>query len=509
MTDLQGNTEALTDVQNVEIQEVIKEDFTISFTSFLTERNSHSYPLLENESVVEYDGHEFCVKKMDEVRNRKTVIAQHIFFDLIDSKKDDIFGGTRTANEVFTWLLSGTGWTFEIVGTIQSTLLPNFGNSNVLALIRSACDSFDCSIKICPNRHLKVGKRVGLDKDEQFRYKHNIKTLKKLVDTTNLTTCVKGIGGNGLTVIYKSPNASLYGERWGDDIENEKITTSESMIERLKQEINDVPEVSIDIDAITLGMDVGIDDGIWTIYEPMGIEFLSYVTSIKSYPFSNKPSVVTLSNVKQTLSDILTQTKIEIDENKKETRSKFEQTNDRITLEVERVDESISKVELKADQIELSVQRVDERVGDAEAQLVIQADQIQSKVSQTDYNGDTISSLINQTAYSVEIEARRIALRGEVTSDNIQVGNEIRLGDSSWNSSKSLIFNDSTYLSANGDRLDIYASNYVNFYATVAFHGGVDGVVATRSDQSVSVSFDSDLSMDVTVNGRTARFKPV
>ncbi|MGM9925220.1 MAG: phage tail protein [Bacillus sp. (in: firmicutes)] len=535
VSDLNGNTEALTDVHGVEINEEVNADFSISFTSFFLQNNAHSYPLLQEESIIALDGHEYRVKQMTEVRNGKSIKAPHVFFDLIDKRKDDVLNGVKTANEVFNFLLIGTGWTFQIVGSIPSQTFNDFGNKNVLELIRKACEIFECEIKIETGKRLIIQTEIGVDRDEQFRYKHNIKTLKRNVDTSNLTTCIKGTGAEGLSVIYKSTNVSKYGERWAEPVSDERYTSVTSLTERLQREIQDVPEISIDVEVISLGIDAGLGDKVWTIYEPLNIEFQTRAIAIKRYPFSNRSPIVSLSNRQQTITDFLAETKQEIEEDKEEAekrfKSKIEAVEDRITLEVEELETSISRIELQADNIEisvnnritnevaainmqanniaLSVQRVDDRVGNAESQIYMQAGQIQSKVEQADFNGEMIKSLITQTATTVQIDARHIALRGEVTSDNIQVGNEIRLGNSSWGNAKSLIFNNSTYLSADGDRLDVYAANYVNFYATTAFRGGIEGAVGTRSDQRVSVSFDSDLSMVVTVNGRTAKFKPV
>ncbi len=53
-----------------------------------------------------------------------------------------------------------------------------------------------------------------------------------------------------------------------------------------------------------------------------------------------------------------------------------------------------------------------------ESELVQQANLIASKVSQTDFNGNTISSLINQTATSIKIQAEKIQLEGIVTANS-------------------------------------------------------------------------------------------
>ena len=449
----------LTDVANVEVYEERNGDFSLSFNVFNTERNAHSYPLLQEESIVDLNGQEFRVKQLTEVRNYKSVEAQHVFFDLIGKRKEDIFGGTRSANDMFNWLLSGTGWTYEIVDSVPSALFANFGESNVLSLIRSACEQFGCAIKIEPNRHLKVGLRVGVDKDEQFRYAYNIKTLTKTIDSTDLTTKIKGYGGDGLEVTYTSPMADIYGEIWAEPFEDDRFTIVESLTERLKQELNDTPDINIEIELAELGMDVSLDDGVWTIYEPLGIEYLSYITSIQSFPFTNKSPIVTISNFKNTITDILTKTKIEIDENKKETRSRFEQTNDRITLEVEQVNESIATLEVQADNITLSVSDLRDDVNGHSATLSIQAGLISSKVSR----GDVISS-INQSAEAVTIQASKINLVGKVTASDIEVGNSIQLGDSTSQATKAIRFNGiDSWIYSTGSNLVMSSGNSILF----------------------------------------------
>ncbi|CAG9608064.1 phage tail spike protein [Pseudoneobacillus rhizosphaerae] len=390
VTDLFGNTEALTDVQNVEIYEEVNGDFSLSFTCLLTEKNAHSYPLVQEESIVELDGHEFRIKKMVEVNNRKQIIAQHLFFETIDNQIYEISGGTLSLDAAATFALNGSGWTFENGDVIESKLIPNFGEGNTVSLVNQICSEFLCERKIQPGRHLRFEKEVGEDNDQQFRYKHNIKTLKRTVDTTNFATVIKGYGADGLVVEYRSPNIAIYGERHGEPIRDERFTIPENLLEKCKKEIQDEPEVSIEVELSQLGFEAQLGDKIWLIYEPLNLEFQTRIMSVKSWPFIKKSPVVELSNRKQTFIDSLTQTKIEVKENKKENRSKFEQTNKSITLAVE-------------------------RIGEAEAQIVIQADQITSKVEK---NG--VISAINQTAEEISIDASKVNLNGYVTITNLQ-----------------------------------------------------------------------------------------
>jgi phage minor structural protein len=393
VTNLQGQTEPLPDVSGVEDAEQVNGEFSLSFVCFNTKNNQYAYPLVQEESTVELDGHEFRIKQMTEMRDRKEVHAQHIFFDLVDHYQEGTFGGTHTVDEFFSYALNGTGWTFENVDVTGGAFIPNFGEGNVVALIRQICDAFGCEIKIEPNRHIKIYKQIGEDKDEQFRYKHNIKTLKKSVDTTKLATAIKGYGANGLVVEYHSPNEAIYGTRWAEPIKDDRYTIEESLLERLKQELVDVPEVTIELELSQLGFDVGLGDRVWVIYEPLGIDFQTRVMEIKRYPFSKRSPVVTLSNKKRVFTDILSETKVDIEQNKKETRSKFEQTNERITMEVERIDDSIASLQIEADNIKISVQ---------------------SKVGK-----DEVISAINLSPESISISASKINLTGAVTFSSL------------------------------------------------------------------------------------------
>lgn len=419
ITDLFGNTEALTDIKNAEIIEEVNGDFSLSFTCFLSERNEHSFHLIQEESIVDLDGHEFRIKRLKENRNRKDVFAQHIFFETIDNQVYGTNGGTHSLDSAANFALSDSSWTFENTDVTDSKFLPNFGDSNTVSLIRKICSEFECEVKISPNKHLVFEKEIGEDKDSQFRYKNNIKVLDRTVDTTNLTTVIKGYGADGLEVEYRSPNVGLYGERHAEPVRDERFTNPENLIEKCKKAIQDVPEVSIEVEVSQLGFDANLGDKVWLIYEPLNLEFQTRIMSVRSWPFLNRSPVVELSNRKQTFTDLLTETKIEIDENKKETRSKIEQTNERISFEVERVDESIAALRIEADNISLSVQTLDNRMGTAEAQILIQAGEISQRVSYTDYNGQTIGSLINQTPYAIDIEAGKLNLKGYATFSSL------------------------------------------------------------------------------------------
>lgn len=458
VTSLSGETEALVDVQSVEVTEEINGDFSLSFTAFLTENNQHAYSLLTEESIVELDGQEFRVKRMNESRNRKSVTAQHVFFDLIDHQVYAVNGGTKTIDEFLTIALTGTGWTYENVDLAYSRLISNFGEDNSLSLVKLICDVFECEVKIEPGRHLKVMTEIGDDNEVQFRYKHNIKTLKRSVDTTKLATVIKGYGGDGLEVTYTSPNAAIYGERHAEPVRDERFTIPEALIERCRQELVDVPEVSLELEVLQLGFNAGLGDKVWTIYEPLNIEFQQRVMARRWFPFTKKTPIVTISNRKKSLPDLLTETNIQIKENQKQTRSKFEQTNERISLEVERIDESIATLEIEADNITLSVQSLDGRMGSAESSISVNANAILSKVSY----GEVISS-IEQSAESIKISANKIEMNG-ITQVNgtLNIGTNIDGEKMIILTGSQIIYSNADMLKLGANRLDFDAT-YINF----------------------------------------------
>lgn len=508
ITDLTGNSEPLINIQGCEIEEEVNGGFTLSLTSFAL--NNPGYDLMQEETFIDVDGHEFRVKNISRNRGGKSVRAQHIFFDLIRHHVEGIHGGTRTAQEQAAFILNGTGWTWEVKGEIPPQLfLDAFGNNNAVALIRTMCETLKCEVQIMPNKHLIFAKEIGKDEDYQFRYKHNIKNLKEEVDTTDLYTCIKGYGSQGLEVVYKAPSAQKYGEIYAEPIYDDNFTVAADLVAHIKQELGDraVPQVSIDVEVSEMTAngyegDAGLGDRVWLIHEEMGMEFQTRIMKRKYNPLKKGREVVTLSNVKPTLTDVLTETIVEIDKNKKEYRSKIEQTNKQITFQVERLDGEIvdaysriqleaervttevarldqgivqanSKITQTAESIRLDIKRIDKDIGTLNTQVQFNAGEISSKVSKTDYNGVEMISRINQTAEAVAIYASKIQLSG-IT----EVASRLNIGTPGTGGNKTLVFSnysgidvfDSTSMA-----LSTFGDLFLNANGAVRFDGYYGG----------------------------------
>ncbi|MGE7952169.1 phage tail protein [Lysinibacillus xylanilyticus] len=461
--------EPLIQFNNFQMEQEIKGNFTISFNTFNV-NNNPAYRILQEESIITVEGHDFRVKQMKETRNAKQITAINTFFDLIDTRKNEIFGGTRTFEQFASFCLDGTPWRFtsDVSG---SRLIENFGDNNVIALVTALCQVYECEYVIMPNNRIHFAKEVGPDNDAQYRYGYNVKALSKNVDTTGLKTYIEGYGaasegGGQLFVSYESPYASKYGKREANPVHDDRFTNGQALVDHIKGMLTDFPEVTFELDSIEL-TNKELGERVWLIYEPMGMEFQTRILS-QTKGFVNGQFITTKvvlgNSVPRSTSDILISQKVEIDENKKITRSKFEQTNDRITMEVEEVGQSIAQLDIKADQINSSVnnritnevstinQRADNiqlevnnnkqqiaridikadsisqtvtnnkaeldaldgRVGTAESEISQNAYQISLKVSQTDFNGNTIVNKINLDSGGVQIYGRKIDLYGAV-----------------------------------------------------------------------------------------------
>lgn len=405
VTNLQGQTEALTDYKDLQIRRRVNSEFSLSFLLFKTDRNAHSYNLVSEESIIEYNGQEYRIKRINEKSlgnaAAKEVQASHVFFDLIDDYEYGVIGGNQTIDSLVSFALTGTNFTFEIADTFEPTTIFNFGEKNRLALVQEICKLFGAEIEQ-RGRHLVFKKQIGRNSDFQFRFRHNLKTISREVDTSDLTTVIRGYGANGLAVEYRSPMADIYGERHAEPFKDEQITDQATLFERIKKEIKDEPNISFEIEFVELKKagypfeEVGLGDTVYVIYEPLGIDITARVVEYTEYPESPKSSTVLLSNFRKTVADIIEKINDNVKETEKQVslaRSEIKQTNERITLEVT---------------------QIDERLDETEAQIDLQAGQIELKVSKNE-----VISAINLSPETISISASKINLTGAVTISSL------------------------------------------------------------------------------------------
>lgn len=534
-----SRTEPLLYIQNFEMTEELNGIFEIAFNSLNIPENV-GHALIQEEAVVYVENIGFRIKQIETTPTLKRVIAVSLYFDNVVTRRKQIFGGTHTLDEFLSFLYKDTGWTYTIEGITGSKLIPNFGDGNIQELTEILLEEFNCERKIMADKHLHFAPMIGPDNSAQYRYGYNVKAITERVDSTNMFSRIEGRGADGLSVMYISPNEPQIGIREAEPFEDEEFKDAELLRQRIAREIVDYPSVSFELDTVELtGKELG--ERVWLIYEPLGISFqtrvLTKVSTLRNLEVIT--SSVVLGNMKpRTLSDILTEQKVEIVTNNKQVRSKIEQTNETIKLEVSAIGKTIeegqtatnSKIEQTAEEIRSEVtskvEDIDGKIEETNASITTTAEAIRSevsskvteingdiaetnssieqlsgvialkadasvttalgtrmnsveigldsvngqitqKVSQSDYNGNTIASMINQSATTVTIQASKISLVGAVNvlsdisgnlgtitagniniSSEIQVGNAIYIGNrNAYGTVKSLYFNNSANIS--------------------------------------------------------------
>lgn len=170
--------------------------------------------------------------------------------------------------------------------------------------------------------------------------------------------------------------------------------------------------------------------------------------------------------------------------------SSDEYKNDKAQLQSQ-ISVNATQISLRATKSELN--DLGARVTTNEAQLVVQSNLISSKVSSTDYNGNTIASLINQTATTIQISAAKINLSGYVTVTNLSTsGQTIINGDNI------------TTGTLNADRINANSLN-VNKLQTGTTLGGAGLIAFNSGNITLFGSSINDASLNFNNNGSIVR----
>lgn len=319
--DISGNIEPLTGYKSIKRIRKVNGEKTIAFLIYPNETNKIAFDMVKEESIIEFNGDEYRIKLMNERSKAgtfyKEVAAIHTFFDLIDSYQYETDPGTSlTFQDALTFVLGGTGYTWSVIDTFLAQSFDNFGDDNRLALFNKIVERFGAEFTIS-GTNITFKKKIGNITDFQFRYNYNVKTISREVRTENLSTYIKGFGGPGITAEYTSPNADIFGIRHAKPVKDERYTTTEGLLQRLKNEIIDNPEISITMDFVDLRgagfpYDVANEgDEVFLIYEPMSLDLNSRIVEIeetfsemKEHPIN---TIVVLANLRDNISKKFTQ----------------------------------------------------------------------------------------------------------------------------------------------------------------------------------------------------------
>lgn len=318
------------------IDEQIAEKYSLSCEIILSKMNAEIVPLIKNENYIRVssNGQTYRIKGISGASRRKTAIkqltAEHIFFDIIGVKKDKstMINESATFERAMNYALDGTGWSWKIAdgSFFEAKTYEGFaGNSLELFKKLQTRHNFEW---YPDSRNLTVYlyTYLGRETEAQFRYNYNIINVTDKTTTTDIVNIRKGYGKKKLfteenpeppilvdsdykcVALWKDDASILaYGERWGDDYENENYTIEENLREYLGSISNPTPILSLTLSYAVLAeygeaipddiIDLG--NSVWVIHEPQNLEVQARILTRKLYPESvRKSTEITLANVK-------------------------------------------------------------------------------------------------------------------------------------------------------------------------------------------------------------------
>lgn len=298
------------------------ETWELSVTVPRIKGNQITFDLIDYENYVVFDGQQYSIKQMRSYASGsqiyKDIVATHIYYTIQDGRQYDTVSGTKSINDLLTHIFKAgnRGFSWEVVDPNNVFLKKeqeNFGNDNYLNLINEILEDYG-AVVIPNNKHLVFYpiSEYGNITEQQIRYKYNTDEVSFDIDTYALKTQIKGFGKkkedgsyyfNPIT--YTSPESKKWGIRIQGPTEDERYTIQNNMIEYLKQQLHDYPDVS---GSVTLKWAVSLNKGdkVLFVYEPLNISTYIQVLGITNHPaIPNKAPEIVLSNTKKTITSIL------------------------------------------------------------------------------------------------------------------------------------------------------------------------------------------------------------
>ncbi|MER2107468.1 MAG: phage tail protein [Solibacillus sp.] len=327
ITNLSNESELLTDFSNVSIKQKINADYNLHFSLFNTSHNVHSYPLVQEESLVDLGEEQFVVKSIMDGPYNKSITAVHSFFECIHDYVDDyLIDGLYTIQQALDLAFSTSEWGYTVVGSFPQATLYDFGNNNAVALLNTILETWHVEYeRSAATKRIIIKQQLGVQTDFQIRYRHNLKTISRSINSENLKTAVTvyfnldDFGEYQSSIIYYSPRVNHYRRpKWAEPIYLDDVTTESAALAYARQNLKDTPDVSITAELIELIKagyelnDVQLGNSMYLIDERMSINDLARIVEIENFPYdSTRSPIVTISTVKKNLMDAVVQQKIE------------------------------------------------------------------------------------------------------------------------------------------------------------------------------------------------------
>lgn len=317
--NLANQVEALTDF-NVTKKDEIENGRSIDVTVWETDRNAHSFPLIQNEGSLFYEDEEFVIRKTRYVpiggkRLKVDITAlQRSFSDLGENYVYETSGKKKKLyiEDMLDIALKGSGYSYEILpeGLGDSFEVEDFGNGYSLGLLSDIKEKYSAEYE-CIGKKVYFAKEIARDTDYIIRDRVNVKDPSQEIDTSSIKTYIKGFGKKddktgkyAVEAEYTSPLASVYGIKHANPIFDDSYTAKDEgkLEKRLEKELTDKIEISISLTYVEVKQlnmqDIRKGDYVWCVLEPFDLKTKLRVVSVESYSDPKKSPVFTFGKVR-------------------------------------------------------------------------------------------------------------------------------------------------------------------------------------------------------------------
>lgn len=170
--------------------------YQISFTAFLSDNTKVSFDLLQNETIVIFDGQQFvikqCVEKYVDDLITKDITAMHIAYETQYFRQYQVNKGLQnySINEMLQFIFDSPynqGFNFDVNGSFDTISITDWGNASGLDALQKAIDSYG-AIWIPDNKLIHVYDKTSYQKvtNKQYIWSHNTNDIELSVDSTSI-----------------------------------------------------------------------------------------------------------------------------------------------------------------------------------------------------------------------------------------------------------------------------------------------------------------------------------
>lgn len=315
----------LENAKDVCIREVINGEYTLKFNLPI---NDSKWQYIEEENFVKMDGQLFIIRYIGDAHSESlvcTVNCEHVFFSLLDDHIEYLeLNGNATYG--LNAVLAGTEHTVgsvDVTGTLEEMIIEN---QNPIKAINTIIGTLGGEIKADNWAVGLLTHRGSTVPNIQFRYRKNIKSITRTIDTSGLITRLYVYGNDGLTI-----EDSTYGNglkyidsQYIDNYRRPKIGSvtfdiddADELYEAGLKHLAkvEIPYVSYEISVIELKNqagygpleEFGLGDESMAIDEVLGANIQARIIDYERYPLEDERSSVVLANFRPGIQDQLSQ----------------------------------------------------------------------------------------------------------------------------------------------------------------------------------------------------------